>query len=536
LMDTFHNAITQIKLSRALVPFSLLMFVCLAGYHITTPGLYYDELLFVNAALGGKSNMFIHFRFGELPIMLMPYIGALKAWIYYPIFKLFDVTAYSIRWPVVAIGALTLWINYRFMKTAFSRSAAIIFVFLAAVEPSSMFYTRLDWGPTALMMLFRGLLLLSIFAWIKNEKPWFLFAAVFVSVFGVFDKLNFIWFVSATIISLLLLYPDRIVTFVKSHRREAIFLGFLCAAFAAGFVLYTSYHVPLGREIGSLDWSQRWIYLTQQMLRPTLGGTAIYTFIIGNSREIATLQLLVLGITMLAALSLLTFTLNVPGEWRKLFFIFCFIFFTLLQMYFTRQATGPHHAAMIAPLWLIPISVGLSRAFKQGKFTGWLLKGIAVVATAGVFVSSIMIDTAYLKGFRSSIRNPRWDAGLYELVNVVRDKGQQPIVCVDWGFGTVIYGLLHKTVNVQDIWPTFKKGLTKADVDFFERSLLPQQPLFIVFANGKETFPETTKHFFGTAAARGWHVEKYKDIKGQAGDNLAEIYSVRMNSNQGINP
>jgi len=98
------------------------------------------------------------------------------------------------------------------------------------------------------------------------------------------------------------------------------------------------------------------------------------------------------------------------------------------------SSSGAHHAAMLAPLWL------LNRAFEQGKSTGWFLKGITVVAIAGVFVSSIMIDTAYLKGFRSSIRNPRWDAGLYELVNVVKDKGQQPIVSVDWGFGTVIYG------------------------------------------------------------------------------------------------
>ena len=43
------------------------VFVFLAAYRIELPGVYYDELHFVNAALGAPDDTFIHMRLGSLP-------------------------------------------------------------------------------------------------------------------------------------------------------------------------------------------------------------------------------------------------------------------------------------------------------------------------------------------------------------------------------------------------------------------------------------------------------------------------------------
>ena len=45
--------------SYLIVAFSLSYFAIMAGDQIAAPGLYYDEVLFVNAATGGLSNSFI---------------------------------------------------------------------------------------------------------------------------------------------------------------------------------------------------------------------------------------------------------------------------------------------------------------------------------------------------------------------------------------------------------------------------------------------------------------------------------------------
>ncbi|MEI6863615.1 MAG: hypothetical protein WCK38_04355, partial [Candidatus Omnitrophota bacterium] len=45
---------------------------------------------------------------------------------------------------------------------------------------------------------------------------------------------------------------------------------------------------------------------------------------------------------------------------QSILFFVTFVIIILAQIFITKKATGPHHAAMIAPLWLIPISVGLA--------------------------------------------------------------------------------------------------------------------------------------------------------------------------------
>lgn len=54
------------------------MFVLIGAYNIDTPGLYYDEALFVNAATGGATDLFVYKRLADIPVMLMPYIGGIK--------------------------------------------------------------------------------------------------------------------------------------------------------------------------------------------------------------------------------------------------------------------------------------------------------------------------------------------------------------------------------------------------------------------------------------------------------------------------
>src|ERR1700754_1472757 len=90
--------------------------VILACRKIGSPGLYYDEMLFANAALGGRSNSFIGLRIWGIPVLLMKYMGALKSWVYYPVFLFFPVNSWTTRLPAILLGiagggwlVLALW-------------------------------------------------------------------------------------------------------------------------------------------------------------------------------------------------------------------------------------------------------------------------------------------------------------------------------------------------------------------------------------------------------------------------------------------
>src|SRR5437764_7405456 len=85
-----------------------LIFISLAAYRIQLPGLYYDELAFVNAAQGGADNTFIHMQLGSVPFLVFPYMGALKAWVYAPVFRFFGVSALTIRLRAILIRAVAV--------------------------------------------------------------------------------------------------------------------------------------------------------------------------------------------------------------------------------------------------------------------------------------------------------------------------------------------------------------------------------------------------------------------------------------------
>src|SRR2546430_14732892 len=72
------------------------IYLALSTVLISLPGLEYDEVLFGSGALGLNGD-FVVFRWSvarhQIPLMLMPYIGAVKAYIYKPLFLLFSPSA-----------------------------------------------------------------------------------------------------------------------------------------------------------------------------------------------------------------------------------------------------------------------------------------------------------------------------------------------------------------------------------------------------------------------------------------------------------
>src|SRR5213592_4519343 len=148
------------------------IFIFLATYRIQLPGLYYDEVNFVNASQGAPDNTFIYMKLGSVPLLIMPYLGALKAWIYAPVFSLFGVSALTIRLPAILLAAMTLLIFYRVMRARVGILWATIALWIMAVDPANLFPSRLDWGPTVLMHFFQAAILALWFSYRDKPKLW----------------------------------------------------------------------------------------------------------------------------------------------------------------------------------------------------------------------------------------------------------------------------------------------------------------------------------------------------------------------------
>jgi 4-amino-4-deoxy-L-arabinose transferase-like glycosyltransferase len=512
---------------RVAIAAALFAFVLIAGWRLSTPGLYYDEMLFVDAALGSPNGIFLSLKLGEVPIMLMSYIGALKAWLYYPIFKLLGVSAFTVRAPVVALGALTLWLHYQLALKAFSRPVALTFIAMAAVEPSTLFHTRIDWGPTTLMMLFRTLLLLSMVLWIKTREPRYLAAALAAMAVGLFDKLNFLWFAPALVAAVLVVYPRHLLELFQRHARFSIGLAIAAAGVAGVLWYYINHYVPLEEEIGNIDWSQRIDSVTQLLLM-TIAGTGVYGVVTnGDMAALGTPHLYVLaGVGMLAAVMAAIHRRHI--DWRMVAFLLVFHLVTLAELFVTRQATGPHHLATLAPFWLLLIAIPLGQCFAPTNFRKpWA--AMAGVAVALVSLSSLRVDAGNLQGF-AHLAKPLWDPATYALADEIAKHPGHPVIVLDWGSGSIINGLLNGKVQVLDIWPQFAANPSQAEIEWYEQMIQDSAPLFVVPAPGTAMFPAARANAMAIVNARHWDAQKLATFNSRSDSPLYELYTVSLPS------
>jgi hypothetical protein len=196
-------------------------------------GLDFDELLFVNAALGDIDGAtFISAKWHGLVLMVFPYIGALKSWIYYPIFKFFEVNPWSVRIPVVLILYFNIFLSYRITRAYFDKYLAYAVFLILSVDLTFITLHRLDKGPSALETLIKLLIVLLIIQPETIRKKILLFA---LALIGIFNKINFIWFANAIYGSFFIMYFFQIQEVMSG---KMSFRSFLNSLFFRYSVLY----------------------------------------------------------------------------------------------------------------------------------------------------------------------------------------------------------------------------------------------------------------------------------------------------------
>lgn len=506
----------------------LVIFVSVGTFDIRAPGLYYDEALFVNGALGGITDLFVYKRFAEIPVMLMPYIGALKSWLYYPIFKIFGVDLVTIRLPVVLLGALSLWLTWQYVQKQFGLLAAVFFILMAALEPSTVFHSRLDWGPTALMMVFRAGLLLALISWFETGEKRFLVLAFLFTGLGTFDKLSFMWIATSAFVAGLFVYPERF--FRERTIKAKTALTWLAMGFIALAVLVAALSalgIKLIQEIGISDIDTRFktfFYL----LGLTIKGEGVYSFVVKGGHQAFDVQGYALALVSGFAIWGLVVGVRLGKiSLRRLIYLALVILLLGVQVFFTKKATGPHHFAVFAPLWLIFVAVGLSGAVHviQGRSLV-LARVLGLLSITVVMATSLRCDLAYIDGFKKLQINPHWDEASSTALTLALEsqKGITHAVAVDWGIATNVQALSNNRLRVMDLWPIFNDGLNMDQLSWVRTEFVDKGAAFVLHVEGREAFPSTRINFMNAIKEDGWAMRQIMTIKTADGRPFIEVY------------
>ena len=111
-------------------------------------GLDGDELLFARPFFGpsdGATHAMHVFHY-QPGLMVMSYIGALKTFLYWPLFWIFRWNVYLIRFPMVLVGAATIVIFYKWASIFAGPRAALLAAVLLATDPIFLLSDRLPIG------------------------------------------------------------------------------------------------------------------------------------------------------------------------------------------------------------------------------------------------------------------------------------------------------------------------------------------------------------------------------------------------------
>ena len=506
-------------------------FLALAGRAIDAPGLQYDEVLFVNAATGEPTNgLFVAKRVLGVPVMLMGYIGALKAYLYYPIFQLFGVSPGTVRWPVIGLSLVTLAVGYAVARFSFGRLASALLTLVVATDPAFIYMSTLDYGPVVLMLLLKLLALWFALRLVVRGATRDLWGVCLACALGLFDKLNFIWFVVALGLVAGLLFRTELA---RAYRRNPTgfalpLIGLTVVVVGATLRLVLPQLVASQAEAGYtlLD---RVPYMFRLYAR-TMNGRELYRFVTGSELAAVSLANVVTGLGLAAMLVGGALGVRRAGGLHRLrlgqrIVVFhCLVFLVIgLEIWVTKKAWGPHHMMMLYPLqYLIVFAVAVGLAGTRG----------AVLLAVVLVASGASVARAYDRAFRADAEfEPQWSPMMYDLVRYLEHRGADRIISVDWGIHNQLFalGTAATRTAVRDRWPQFQTlGDSAAQLRLFEEDVADfRTPVALLHGQGWDNMSSVRPNFFAWAAAVGITPVLERRFTSRSGIPVFEVYSLR---------
>src|ERR1019366_2142558 len=213
----------------------------------------------------------------EVPLMVLSYLGAFKAWLYQPLLLSLQVTPFVLRLPLLLIGAATVWMFFALLHRTVGRHAAIAGTLLLATDSSFVVSTAIDFGPIVFLHFFllAGVLLLLRFE--RTQSPKLLALAFLLFGLALWHKVLFIWMLVALSAATLAVFPHR-VRMQFSLRRLGLAVLFLCLG-ASPLLFYNV--VTGGHTLHTGDVMSAKVQVSEKLLqlKKTLDGSALLGFV-----------------------------------------------------------------------------------------------------------------------------------------------------------------------------------------------------------------------------------------------------------------
>ena len=517
------------------------LFFLLAGLlFLPQIGIENDEALFSGAFLKPYGGAYtVHIGHSRIPMMLMSYIGTLKAWLYRPLMNIFGTGLNVLRLPMLLAGTASVWLFFHLLQRIAGLRAAIIGCTLLAADATYLLTVCFDWGPVALqhLLLVAGLLLLVRFYQLGSLPA--LFWGCLMLGLGMWDKALAVWMLSGMGIGALVVFPRRLWALLNGRQLAVATLGLLLgvlplliynvenqwATFAGNIRRDTSdiaskAHILM--ETAKGDGLFGWMFDEQWQTpapHPASGAiqrtSAEITSVFGHPRRHLLFYafLLALLLTPLARREAL----------RAIFFALIAMAVAWVQMATNANTGGSiHHTILLWPFPQMVVAVSFASASRRLGRAGL---PAAAVATAAMFASGVLVTNEFYYVSYSFGGAPVWSDAILPLSGFLKSAGAATVYCVDWGMLDPLRYLNHGRLKLAEgSDPISKKELTPADREAVLRMLSDPGAIYVAHTKDFENFQGANQHLQAFAAAAGYRREMLTVISDRFGRPAFEVY------------
>src|SRR3989344_2751756 len=480
---SFTDKKTLLIISILLISYTLLFF-----FKLTEVGPDYDELAFINAACGCPNpSMFLHLSYpfgnGCLPVMVMPYLGAVHAYVIRAVFQFFEPTLLTLRATNYFLILTSFILILVGLKKILSRNALLIILFLLAFDPQMLLVTRYE-RTVVIPFLLKSLFVFFLFTplpYAKYVRPLMLGLIVGLSIFAKLDILFVIGSVALGAIITAYLYKDKFKKFIESLKfswrtTAYFFFGFFIGITPLLLYISKSWRVILeaNKILSSYPGlpEKKILYLLTQFASIQLMEAAFRLKLTVKPSWFLSAFLFLLLIYVTIRL--------VKKHWLlSILSLSLLFFYAMIIFYKELGAWGKiHHLILIYP---IP-QILLAYYFSQ--------KNHFRIAKLFIVIFLLLLAITYQEFYLLSIQTcgrRNWSCNIYDAMNVLKTNNNE-IVVGDWGIATQflflsrgqrqINELVFKadSSNPEDLTPVIT-GLQKNCANFVMSS--PEQTIFL---------------------------------------------------------
>jgi hypothetical protein len=424
-------------------------------------GIENDEALFTQGNFRPRWELYsVRIGHNSVPLMHLTYLGALKSWIWAPVFKVFGGNLWTLRMPALLITGASVWLFFRLMDRLFGVRAALLGCALLATDGTYLLTGLYDWGPVALQHLLTvgGMLLLVRFHQkrLATKRPGFgdLAGAFFLFGLVLWDKALAIWVLSGVGVAAMLTLPRQIFDALSPRRGGAgWFRGPAVASFAfcmgaLPLVQYNRTHHwetftgTFQKDIGNIPTKARvllasaagngmfgWLIFEDSQtadphqpssLLPKISATISAT--VGHPRRHLLLYLFAAGL-LVAPIS---------GNLRAVIFGLIAMAVAWIQMAITANAGWSlHHTLLLWPMPHLIIGASIAGASRHlGRLGG---PTVAAISAVGAISGALVINEYYSTMLRNG-PTPGWTDAILALSKYLKDTPTKYVICMDWGY------------------------------------------------------------------------------------------------------